>query len=153
MTRVATFFFFLLLLAPKHICAQTPLVGDTAGVNALYRDWGAAVGARGAEGYASFFVDDAVLLPPGAPPVVGRVAIRAWMQSQLETYVSQTTSFRPEEMRIDEEWAFVRVTIAGRRTPRAGGEAVEVENKYLDVLQKQADRAWRFVYRAWNATK
>ena len=49
-------------------------------VKAFYGDWSQATATRGAEGYASFFAEDAVLLPPNAAPVSGRAAIRDWQE-------------------------------------------------------------------------
>src|SRR5215471_10612380 len=47
-------------------------------VRAFYADWQKAADARGADGFAAFVAEDAVLLPPGEAPVSGKAAIRAW---------------------------------------------------------------------------
>ncbi len=140
------------------ICAILPATrasaqeADMGGIGRLYQEWGAATAARGAEGYAAFFVEDAVLLPPDGPAVFGRAAIRDWMQSMMDRYTSTTTGFRQEEMRVAHDWVFIRVSITTRRTPKGGGAAEEHEYKYLDVVSRQSDGSWRFVYRMWNRT-
>ena len=126
----------------RTIDAQTkvPAMNDTAGIQAFYGDWGAAVAARGSEGYASFFLEDAVVLPPGESAVAGREAIRKWMQAKMDQYTTQTTRFQRDEIRIGNGWAFMRVTISISRKPKSGGEAVDFKNKYLDVIQKAERR-------------
>lgn len=75
------------------------------------------------------------------------------MNKNLETYSFQPTGFSQEEFCIAKGWAFMRVTISGTRKPIKGGQPTSATNKYLDVLQKQPDGKWLFVYRMWNTTQ
>jgi ketosteroid isomerase-like protein len=146
-----------LLLFSLVICsvvvAQKPTQTDTdtAAINSLYRDWSKATAERGAEGYISFWVaDGAAVLPPDAPAIEGKEAIRQWIQKSLDEYTVKVTSFVPGSMSVANGWATNRFTMSGERIPKRGGQPVKFNYKYLDVLQKQTDGSWKFVYRMWN---
>lgn len=128
-------------------------VNDTIAINNMYQEWGQAIGTKGAEGYASFFTNDAVLLPPDSKAVIGQDSIQKWMKNNLDTYSFQVTGFTQDEIRIGNGWAFMRVTITGTKKLKSGGKSVTTTNKYLDVLQRQTDGTWKFVYRMWNSEK
>ena len=121
-------------------------------VSRFYREWSDATMKKGPDGYASYFASDATLLPPDAPPVVGRDRIRAWMTSQSDLpYRAQPESVHQDEIRVLGDVAVVRTTLAGKRVPKAGGDPVPFETKYLDVLRRSGDGRWEFVSRMWNS--
>jgi ketosteroid isomerase-like protein len=137
----------------QRVVAQNPTQtdADTAAINALYTDWSKATAERGADGYVSFWVaDEAAVLPPDAAAIEGKEAIRQWIQKVLDEYTVKVTSFVPGSLRVANGWATRRFTMSGERVPKKGGEAVKFSYKYLDVLQKQADGSWKFVYRMWS---
>ncbi|MBI4306447.1 MAG: hypothetical protein HY678_09040 [Chloroflexi bacterium] len=51
---------------------------DLEGVDALYRQLGAAAKAGNFAAYSELFSDSGVLMPPNAPVVSGGAAIREW---------------------------------------------------------------------------
>ena len=114
-------------------------------VRAFYGDWSQATATRGAEGYASFFADDAVLLPPNAAPVSGRAAIRDWQErSQKDaTYRAQPEGVSEDELQVSGGFVIYRSTLKGQRVPKAGGEPEPFENKYFDVLRRKSRRRLR----------
>jgi uncharacterized protein (TIGR02246 family) len=126
---------------------------ETAAIDALYGEWIKATASKGADGYVSFFVADGAVLPPGVPAVEGKDAIRQWIQKELDEYTLKDGRFVPGSLKVANGWAIRRFSIAGKRVPKKGGEPVQVNNKYLDVLQKQADGSWKFVYRIWNSNE
>jgi uncharacterized protein (TIGR02246 family) len=128
-----------------------PASGDEAAIQAFYRDWSAATARDGAAGYIASWADDGVLLPPDEPPASGKEAIRAWYERAAAPFVVQPSTFSVEALHVMGGWAVYRFSIAGQRTPRAGGDPQPFAAKYLDVLRRGEDGAWRFVYRMWNA--
>lgn len=138
---------------PAAAQSQKETDAETAAINALYGEWIKATATRGADGYVSFFVADAAVIPPGMPAVEGKDTIRQWIQKELEESSLEGGKFVPGPLKISNGWAVRRFSIAGKRVPKKGGEAVSVDNKYLDVLQKQADGSWKFVYRMWNSNQ
>jgi hypothetical protein len=69
----AMFFFF------PHT-AQTPASSDVATLRALETAMMTAASEKGAAGYSSFYADDAVELPDGAPALYGKNEIRNAME-------------------------------------------------------------------------
>lgn len=136
-------------LANGQTTAQSD--SETAAINALYGEWIKAMATRGAEGYVSFFAADGAVLPPGMPALEGKDAIRQWIQKELEDFTLEGGKFVPGPLKVSNGWAVRRFSISGKRVPKKGGEPVQVDNKYMDVLQKQADGSWKFVYRMWSS--
>jgi uncharacterized protein (TIGR02246 family) len=122
-------------------------------VHAFYRDWSQATLARGAEGYASFFAQDAVLLPPNAAPVSGRDAIREWQErSQKEaTHRAVPEAVSEDELQVAADLVLYRGTLRGRRVSKGGGEAEPFENKIFDVLRRRPDGGYEFLRRMWSS--
>lgn len=139
----------------QHINGQTTAQSEpeTAAINALYGEWIKATATKGADGYVSFFVADGAVLPPGAPAVEGKDAIRQWIQKELDEFTLEGGRFVPGPLNVANGWAIRRFSIAGKRVSKKGGEPVQVNNKYMDVLQKQPDGSWKFVYRMWSSNQ
>jgi ketosteroid isomerase-like protein/quercetin dioxygenase-like cupin family protein len=132
---------------------DAPAASPQDAVKAFYRDWSQATATRGAEGYASFFAEDAVLLPPDALPVSGRAAIREWEEGQQKDAAFRTVpaSISEDELTVSGSVVLYRSTLKGERVPVAGGAGQPLENKYLDVLRRKADGGYEFVRRMWSS--
>ena len=126
---------------------------DVAAINALYTQWNQALATRGADGYVSFFVDDGAVLPPDGPAVEGKEAIRKWMQKSLADYEIKDAKMEFGPVRTSNGWAVRRFSLAAMRVPKDGGVPRYFNNKYLDVIQKQPDGQWKFVYRMWSSNE
>ena len=122
-------------------------------VKAFYRDWSQAAATRGAEGYASFFAEDAVLLPPNAQPVSGRTAIREWQErSEKEaSYRTVPSAIDEDELQMSGGFVIYRSTLKGQRVPKTGADPQPFETKYFDVLRRKPDGGFEFVRRMWSS--
>lgn len=141
--------------ASYRVAAQNPAPseGDVAAIDAVYAEWSQALAARGAEGYASFFVADGAVLPPDGQAVEGRDAIRKWIQKVLDESTVKDARLSWGPLRISNGMAVRRFTLSGQRVPKKGGDPTRFNNKYVDVLQKQPDGSWKFVYRMWSSNE
>ncbi len=126
---------------------------DVAAINAFYGQWSQALATRGADGYVSFFVDDGAVLPPDGPAVEGKEAIRKWIQKSLDEYETKDAKIEFGPLRASNGWAVRRFTLSALRVPKKGGEPKRFNNKYLDVIQKQPDGLWKFVFRMWSSNE
>jgi len=141
-------------IGASTIIAQTPATdSDTAAINRLYAEWAKATATQGAEGYVSYFTTDAVVLPPNAPAVEGRDAIRQWIRKELAEWLTRDARFIPGPLQVSSGWATRRFGIAGKRVAKNGGASTDFDNKYLDLLQKQPDGSWKFVSRMWSSNR
>ena len=126
---------------------------EIAAINRFYAEWNEALVKRGAEGYVSFFAENGAVLPPDGPGYEGKAAIRGWIQKTLDEFTTRDVRLVPGAMTVAGGMATWRFTISGERVPKNGGSPVRFNNKYLDVLQKQPDGSWKFLYRMWSNTE
>ena len=133
--------------------ARGQTTADEQAVVNFYKYWSAATMKEGPEGYARFFAADGVLLPPDSPPVSGRAAIRDWMQRTLaeSKYVTRPEGVNQDDLKVTGNMAVARSTLRGKRIPKAGGDPLTFETKYLDVLRRTSEGRWEFVNRMWNS--
>lgn len=140
----------LVFTAPLSISAQT--AADSASVTKFYGEWFGAV-RQGPEAYASYYASDGVVLPPNASAAVGRAAIAEWLRL---AQASAPYTVRPEGITVNElrflspTWVVYRSTLRGQRVPKAGGDPVPFETKYVDLLQRTDSGRWEVAYRMWS---
>lgn len=92
-------------------------------------------------------------MPADGPAVQGKEAIRKWIQKSLDDYETKDAKIEFGPLRASNGWAVRRFTLAALRVPKKGGEPKRFNNKYLDVIQKQPDGQWKFVYRMWSSNE
>ncbi len=140
----------LLGCAPPSLQART--AADSASVTAFYRRWFGSV-PQGFTAYASFYAPEGYVLPPNAAPVVGRAAIAPWFeQSQAASpYTVRPQGVTNDEMRfLSPAWVVYRSTLRGQRVPKAGGDPVSFETKYVDLLHRKESGDWEVQFRMWS---
>jgi uncharacterized protein (TIGR02246 family) len=97
----------------------------------------------------TLYVADAVLMPLGEAPVVGRDEIRP-------RYETLFASFTPEiELQIEEacvsgSLGFVRGHNGGRLISRASGEARLLDDVFVMLLRRESDGVWRISHLIWH---
>jgi quercetin dioxygenase-like cupin family protein/ketosteroid isomerase-like protein len=143
----------------KSAATKPKPVADAAAseraIRALYGEWARTAFAGGEDGSASGLAADAVLMPPDAPPVLGRAAIRSWQDrsSREDRFRVVVDAVEHDEIRIAGDTAFCRTTLHGRRVPKAGGPAEAYEAKYFDMLRRGADGRWEPTHRMWSRNR
>jgi uncharacterized protein (TIGR02246 family) len=104
-----------------------------------------ATKAKDLDRYVSFYADDAVLLWPGTPMIIGRATIRKFMR----------VFFSMPEFSLSFETSRVEVSPAGDFAYTCGtnkvtlvdpnGRKMKDSGKYLTVYRKQSDGTWKVV--------
>jgi uncharacterized protein (TIGR02246 family) len=94
--------------------------------------------------------EDAVDLPPQRPAVIGREAIRSFLQSDVDRF---TMNFSDEivEVEIDGDLAVIWSNYTVTLTSKDDGEPIENNGKWLKVLKRQPDGSWKFSRNIWNS--
>ena len=128
----------------------TSTEADVEAINQLPAKFAAALNAGDLDGVMAGFTDDAVRMPPNAPAIIGKESIRSLMQANLDQNTYQLDN-PPEEVQVSGDWAFARGTYTVTVTPKAGGESIQLEGKYLVIFQKQADGCWKAARDIWNS--
>jgi len=103
------------------------------------------------QNYLGYFVDDAVLLPPDQDAVQGREAALAYYTEGFAggTVVAVDYHSRAPEIFLKGDMA-IRQYIGSSEVKWDGElEHYSSYNRYIDILQRQADGEWRVVWHAW----
>jgi ketosteroid isomerase-like protein len=119
----------------------------------LQRDaeWAAAASeGRDVKRLVSYWTDDAVVLAPGLPAVVGKAALRRYVQDSLQipgfkiTWTSTDATFSP-----DGNLAYMICTNAVTMNA-PDGTPTTTEGRAVTIWRRESDGEWRCVVDIWN---
>jgi uncharacterized protein (TIGR02246 family) len=148
---------FVLLLLLFTFACQTQTSADTdtraadeATLRKLDDDWSKAAAAKDVEKTASFYSDDALVMPPNSPVLKGKDAARemwksmfavpgfggGWKATTVEVAKSGDLGYTTGPYEITET--------------DANGKPMTDKGKYLAVWKKQADGSWKCVADMFN---
>jgi ketosteroid isomerase-like protein len=139
--------------APAPAPAAPPPPPDTSADEAKLRadlpKWFDDYNAGNAEGVASQYADDAVLMPPGAPSQTGRAAIRDFIAKDSAATKSaglmlKNTAITAVVVTGDSAWMSGTFAVVD-----AKGATVDT-GKYLST-HKRVNGAWPYVRDTWNS--
>jgi uncharacterized protein (TIGR02246 family) len=124
---------------------------DEAAIRANVVDWSAAAEARRADTFASYYLDDAVLMLPGRSAIRGRVAIEQTVTEMMQAPGFHLT-FATDQVEVARSGDIACETGAYRFTVHdAEGNPVTEVGKYIVVWKKQAGGEWKAAYDIINA--
>jgi uncharacterized protein (TIGR02246 family) len=109
----------------------------------------AAYAVGDAAGVAAQYTDDAVLMGPNRPAVVGRAAIEAGFRPFFLAFRGELAQ-EIEEIEVMGDQAWMRGRIHIRVTPKTGGKATELRGKYIAIARRCSDGVWRFARDIYN---
>jgi uncharacterized protein (TIGR02246 family) len=112
---------------------------DTAAIETIQQRFAAAFLRRDFEALAALYTEDAVLMPPNAPAVQGRAAVKAWMAA-FPTITGLTISIDRIEGRAD--LAYVRGAYTMTLRPEGAEAPVTVRGKYMEIRRRQSSGEW-----------
>jgi uncharacterized protein (TIGR02246 family) len=109
----------------------------------------AAFNKGDAAAVATFYADDAALLPPGEARVDGRAAIEAYWKRTIDAGAKNLT-LRVVEVgwRRDQAYEVGQLSID---VQDQSGKVTTVKGKYVVVWKRGSDGAWRLFRDIWNA--
>jgi ketosteroid isomerase-like protein len=111
----------------------------------------AASEGRDIERILSYWTDDAIVLPPGMPAVIGKAALRQYVQTSLQipgfriTWNSTDVTFSPDGKLA---YMFGRNSVS-MTTP--DGATIINEGRAVTIWRREADNEWRCAVDIWNA--
>ena len=151
----------ILLLCVAASCVQhdardsnvpvASMEADERAVRAALHQWTQLYNAGEYETLISkLYAEDAVLMAPNSPVRKGREAILMGYMKTTEANEEHVDTTVVEDIRVSGDLAVASGWDAGTTTPRAGGSPEKYSVKWLMVLKRQADGAWRFIYEVWN---
>jgi uncharacterized protein (TIGR02246 family) len=143
--RAATGPFLALGLALLTGCGHQASPGEPGArrdIEAAVQRYVEASNRGDAEGLASLYADDAVLLPPDHEPVRGRAAIGDFWRQGTDEGLEVTTLTVEVEGNLG--------YLVGRYHLPATDEEPADSGKYVMCLKRQRDGAWKLTADIWN---
>lgn len=131
-------------------CQSSSTQSDLQAINRLQDLVDAAIVAGDTEAYVALIADDAVLMPPNAPAVIGKGAIRAWNEEMSKQFRFESYKSVDDEVVVTGGWAFRRATAEWTLIPSAGGVPVTETGKFIIIYERQADGSWKVARDIWN---
>jgi uncharacterized protein (TIGR02246 family) len=129
--------------------SQDTQAEDEAAIRALRDAFVEAQRAGDVQLIASFYADDAIIMPPEAASLKGIDAIQAGVAEAFNA--NEWNSQEPiEELQVVGDWAFTRTTWAATQTDRATGESVNLSGKAVHIYQRQPDGTWKISIDIYN---
>jgi uncharacterized protein (TIGR02246 family) len=133
--------------AKKEVGVDVGAVGEE--IRQFVKEWAKAMNAGDLDRIMSMVTDDCVRIPPNAPPLIGREAIRQDQRMSFDQY-----NFQGDEavvdFRVSGDFAFSRGTWAYSLTPKSGGESEKFKGNFIDIYQKQPDGSWKLFWNTWS---
>ena len=123
---------------------------DVEAVKTVMADWIRVAEKGDAEGYGAHITDDFIYLGPGAPPVAGKATVVPWVAGFFSEWRFAFPEWTTEEVIISGDIAIHRMSGIAVMTPKAGGEVVRLDRKYVDVLRRGPDGQWRAARHMYN---
>jgi uncharacterized protein (TIGR02246 family) len=148
MTRFGFFTTIVFTIAAATGCSaqrKVNLAAEEAAIRTTDANWLAAATARDLERVLPFWADDATILPPGAPTIAGKEAIRQYVSGAFATPgFSITWKTEKVELSKSGDMAYSsgidRISVT---TP--DGKSVTEENRGVAIWKKQPDGSWKCV--------
>lgn len=119
-----------------------------AAINSAVESYSEAFVANDWPTFATHYAENAVAMPPSAPAMQGRGAIRELAESW-----PTITAFSPTVEEIDgcRDLAFLRATYSLAAMPEGAPEPWEDEGKYVEIWRRQPDGSWLIAVEIWNS--
>jgi uncharacterized protein (TIGR02246 family) len=111
-----------------------------------------ALNTGNVDAWVAGFTDDGVQMPPGFPSNVGTEAIRGWARAFLAPFDVDFALSPREVLVTSAEWAFETGIWEIALTPKAGGEPIHDDGKYITVYQRRSDDTWAMARDIWNSS-
>lgn len=109
----------------------------------------AAYAVGDADGVAAQYTEDAILMSPGLPAVVGRKAIVESFRPFFSAFQGELAQ-EIEEIEVLGDHAYLRGKIHIKVTARRGNAKAELHGKYIAIARRCPDGIWRFSRDIYN---
>ena len=121
---------------------------DVASIRTAHDDYVQAVMTGGYVATIEYYTEDAIMMPPNAPMVQGREALKAFSEA-----FPPATAFNMTLEEIDgrDDLAFVRGTYSMTFALEGAPEPIQDIGKFIEILKKQQDGSWLIAIDIFNS--
>jgi len=141
-------------ISPEGVAdGKTPSSADMVAIEKLHHADVEATLSGDPKGLADLFAEDAILLIPGAPAVVGKSAIlRKYADEKAAHPSSKVLVYKSEikGLEVEDGWAFEWTQFDASSQDSASSEVKSFRGKSLRVLKRDPGGSWKFARVMWN---
>ena len=155
-TRIVLLVVVGVLLLATACQKQAVTIADTRSADEttlknLDAEWSKAAGAKDLDKTASYYSDDALVLPPNMPAIQGKQQARAMWQGMFSVPgFGGGWKVSKVEVAHSGDLGYVTGSYELSETDESGKPATD-KGKYLEVWKKQADGSWKCVIDMFNS--
>jgi uncharacterized protein (TIGR02246 family) len=114
----------------------------------------AALIAGDVDTYLSYYMEDAVWLPPQAEEIVGKEVAKARLAGLFDELTVEGSSTIEEQTVMGPDWVSVRGQFNMALTPKGDeGETVYQVGSFVNTWKKEADGKWKIAVDIWNSDR
>lgn len=123
--------------------------GNDAAAHQAHEAYVTAINSNNLESLLGMLSEDVVFLSAHEPVMVGKAAVRPWLEAYLKAY--RTHWDKPvQEFVVNGDWAFERYSYTSTDTPMAGGNPMTDTGWGLVIYHRDSDGKWRVARDAWG---
>ncbi len=115
---------------------------DISAINELYNQASLACRTGDIELYLSLFTEDAVMMAPEIPAIIGKEELRPIIKDVFGLF-DLDLPYTVNEAEVTADWAFARSSFQYSMTLKDGGESSTRNGKELDIFKRQTDGSWK----------
>lgn len=124
---------------------------DVQAVADLVAEFDRCARERDLETFLTYFADDVVSLTPDQAAIVGKDAMRGFYRILYDAFEMRMTH-HPGETHVYENLLIHRGNATGTMIPKAGGDPMSFDNKYVFILLRANDESLKVWRAAFNAS-
>lgn len=136
----------LMVMGCTPTSTSTDTAADEQALRTAMEGLNGAITAQNDSAAAMIYAEDAIMMPPGVPKVMGRENIRAFWATLWP--LKPTLAITPEHFVVSGDWAWGEGTYIWSATTPAGTQ--DDHGKYLDVWHR-VDGTWLLTRDIWNS--
>ena len=140
----------LAMLSFAISCQKQDTEADIAAIEEIMDNYALGMITGDLDLWMSLYTDDIVKMPPDEPAVFGKEDLRTSMKPLFDNFTIEMVIYN-EEVQVAGDWAFARGTFTATLTPKAGGEPLYMDGKYLSIFERQADGSWKIARDCFNS--
>ena len=122
---------------------------DADAIRRMATEYTQAIADGDRDKFVSFFTDNIVIMPPGAPAMLGRDAAKDFAGPLFDNFTVRE-AINYDEIHVDGDWATGRFSYTMTLTPKAGGAQTTERGKAIAWLRRGSTGAWQFSHWIWN---
>lgn len=111
-----------------------------------------AINSNDRDSILAMLTEDVVYLYPHAPVMVGKPAVRQWVDEYVKAFTTHWGKTALEFV-VAGEWAFERYAYKATDTPRGGGAVIQDTGWGLVIYHHDRDGKWRVARDAWGTDR